>query len=174
MVQSLPRLSKEGADDCRFGDAIISREFCQLFDVTVHWLNLPPLTSPRRGGDERGGVAPNESPRRHRNYRAAIFARAEFFVAGELLVDLAYGIGAVVADFGGSFVDFLAAFIAEPFEVIDFPGFALALEDYKPGVGLEPRRVGHAGRTEQDLAGFDISGVFFASFVTVNEMLHAG
>src|SRR5262245_26900917 len=36
MVESLARLSKEGADDCRFGGAIILREFGQLFDVVNH------------------------------------------------------------------------------------------------------------------------------------------
>src|SRR5262249_26902538 len=104
---------------------------------------------------------------------AHFFTCADFFVAGKLLIDLPHGIGAVIADFGGSFVDFLSAFVAEPFEVIDFAGFALALEDDEPGVGLEARRVGHAGGTEEDLAGFDVRGVFFAGFVTVDEMLNA-
>src|SRR5215468_7510346 len=36
MVESFARLSKEGADDCRFGGAISSREFRQLFDVVNH------------------------------------------------------------------------------------------------------------------------------------------
>src|SRR5262245_26423034 len=36
MVEFLQRLSKEGAGDCRFGGAIISRELRQLFDVVNH------------------------------------------------------------------------------------------------------------------------------------------
>src|SRR5262245_20897237 len=36
MVESLARLSKEGADDCRFSGAISSREFRQAFDVVNH------------------------------------------------------------------------------------------------------------------------------------------
>src|SRR5215510_15730793 len=36
MVESLARLSKEGADDCRFSGAISSREFRQAFDIVNH------------------------------------------------------------------------------------------------------------------------------------------
>jgi hypothetical protein len=36
MIESLAWLSEEGADDCFFGGAISSREFCQLFDVSAH------------------------------------------------------------------------------------------------------------------------------------------
>jgi hypothetical protein len=87
---------------------------------------------------------------------------------------LANRIGPIIADFGGSFVDLLAALIAKPFEVIDFAGFPFALENNKPRVRLKPGRMGYTRGAEQDLAGFDVSRVFFASFIAVNEMLHAG
>jgi hypothetical protein len=80
----------------------------------------------------------------------------------------------VIADLDGSFVNFLAALITEPPKVILLSGSTLALEDDEPGVLLESRRVGHSGWAEEDLAGFDVSGVLFAGFVTINEMLHAG
>ena len=81
------------------------------------------------------------------------------------MVDLSHWIGTVIADLDGGFINFLAALIAEPFEVIDFAGSALALEDNEPRISLKPRRVRHAGGTKEDLAGFDVGGLFFAFVV---------
>ena len=78
------------------------------------------------------------------------------------MVDLPHRIGTVIADLDGSFVNFLAALIAEPPKVILLSGSTLALEDDEPGVLLESRRVGHAGGAEEDLAGFYVGGLFFA------------
>ena len=60
-------------------------------------------------------------------------------VAGERLIHLSHRISAVVADCGGGLVDLFAAFVAEPFKVIDLARFALAFEDNEPGVRFQPR-----------------------------------
>jgi hypothetical protein len=90
------------------------------------------------------------------------------------LVDLPHRIGTVIADLDGSFVNLLAALITEPPKVILLSGSTLALEDDKPGVLLESRRVGHAGGTKQDLASFYVGCLFFAVGCSIDQMLHSG
>src|SRR4029077_10970683 len=94
------------------------------------------------------------SLRRRRNHRAARLTSAQFLITRKLLVNLPHRIGAVIADLNGSFVNLLAALIAEPPEMIDFTRAALAFENNEPGIFLEARRVGHAGGTKEDLASF--------------------
>jgi hypothetical protein len=69
---------------------------------------------------------------RHGNDVAALLAGAKCFVAGELLVNLPYGIGTVVADLDGGFINFIATLIAEPLEMILLAGAAFAFKDDEP------------------------------------------
>src|SRR5687768_1842293 len=121
-----------------------------------------------------GQSAANWLAWRHGDDVAAFSARAQLFVAGELLVNLSYGIATVIADLDGGLVNFIAALVTEPFEVIDFTRPPLALEDDEPRIGFESGRVWHAGGTKEDLAGLDHGGVLFAKFVAVNKILDAG
>src|SRR6266508_2573082 len=116
----------------------------------------------------------NLSLRRNGDDRAAVLAGPQFLVAGELLIDLSHRIGTVIADLDGGFVNFLAALIAEPSEMIDLSGPTLALEDDEPGIFLESRRVRHPGGTKEDLAGFYVGRLFFAVGCSIDQMLHAG
>ena len=80
---------------------------------------------------------------------------------------------AVIADFNGDVVNLLAAVVAIPGKVILFAAFALSFKDDKPGVFLNPRRVRHAARTKQHLAGFDDRGLLLAFAVDIDKVLHA-
>ena len=71
-------------------------------------------------------------------------------------------------------MNFLAAFIAKPFEVVNLTGPALAFKDDKPGIGFKARRVRHAGRAEENLAGFYVRGLFFAIGCSIDQMLRSG
>ncbi len=80
---------------------------------------------------------------------------------------------AVIADFDGDVINLLAAVVAIPGKVILFAAFALSFKDDKPGVLLNPRRVRHAARAKQHLAGFDDRGLLLAFAVDIDKILHA-
>src|SRR5690242_21870121 len=106
--------------------------------------------------------------RRRRNDVATAFTGAQCLVTAKFFIDLAHGVGPVVADFHRGLVDLCAAFPAEPFKVIDLTSAALALKDDEPGLRFEARRMGHAGRAQQNLTGFDLRGMLCARFIPVN------
>jgi hypothetical protein len=109
---------------------------------------------------------------RHGDDGAAFLAGPQFFITGELLVDLSHRIGAVITDLDGGFVNFLAALIAEPSEMIHLSGPALTFKDDEPRIFLESRRVRHAGGTKEDLAGFYVCRLFFAVGRSIDQVLH--
>ena len=104
----------------------------------------------------------------------ALFTGTQLLIAGEFLINLPDRIRAVIADFDGSLVNLLAAAVAEPAEMIDLADVALAFENNEPGILLEPRRMGHAGGTKEDLTGFYVGSLFFAVGRSINQMLHSG
>ena len=103
----------------------------------------------------------------------ALCARPEAFVIVKFLMHLRDRILPIVADFNRDLINLLAAVVAIPDKVILFAASALAFENDKPGVLFDPRRVRHAARTKQHLAGFDDRGLLVALAIYIDKILHA-
>src|SRR5688572_1935183 len=103
----------------------------------------------------------------------ALCARPEPFVIVKSLMHSRDRILAVIADFNGDVVNLPAAVVTIPGKVILFAAFALSFKDDKPGIFLNPRRVRHAARTKQHLAGFYDRGLLLAFTVDIDKILHA-